>query len=227
MMMMMSNDTLFVFEINVKHLYECKFLTCHLCFYNTVANVSSWRCYPPFFFIKAGRLPSLSHSLIFGTTDMESHKDFTTDVEVMVNYSEPPTFHTMCVKRRSDFEPMDETDESTASSTLCCIPFKSLKKTDRFDGIEYFNERMRRSTFNGYEDRFAVSCDRLARNGFIYKGVRDMTLCVFCRKKIHEWTQTDVVAEEHARLSPSCPFLKGECNDINIIANNPLIAIVE
>lgn len=82
-----------------------------------------------------------------------------------------------------------------------------------YDG--YKTEAKRLETFYDWPSNMFVSKEDLARNGFIYLHVSDRTQCVFCRGVLSGWERGDVVAEEHKRHCPECPFAFGyECGNV-------------
>ena len=61
-------------------------------------------------------------------------------------------------------------------------------------------------TFKKWPLRFMPSKD-LAHDGFIYKGKKDLVLCVYCGVIIEQWEEGDVPNIEHQKNSPFCPFV--------------------
>ncbi|XP_052238222.1 E3 ubiquitin-protein ligase XIAP-like isoform X1 [Dreissena polymorpha] len=86
---------------------------------------------------------------------------------------------------------------------------------------QYFNERERLSTFHDWPEGANVTKEDLAKNGFIYLHVSDRVQCVFCRACLGEWSQGDIVANEHRKYCPECPLAFGyECGNIPLPASS-------
>ena len=54
----------------------------------------------------------------------------------------------------------------------------------------------------------SISSESMARAGFFYTGCRDNVECFQCGAKLNKWMATDNPSFEHARWSPSCPFIQ-------------------
>lgn len=136
--------------------------------------------------------------------------------------------------RQKCVNPYDESCDEQSTPAIFCQPEHAVPKifgiTDRpyvtppmppshwrsrLYNIEYYDEQQRRNTYVGHECKMAVSCDDLARDGFVYNVSRDTTMCVFCRQTICGWVATDIARDVHRRNSPKCPLVNGECDDIN------------
>ncbi|XP_067930248.1 baculoviral IAP repeat-containing protein 7-like [Watersipora subatra] len=72
------------------------------------------------------------------------------------------------------------------------------------------DEGQRRRTFQTqWPHDGTLSGNKMAEAGFYYLGERDQVQCVFCRGRLHNWSQNEVPMTEHARLFNFCRFVKG------------------
>ncbi|XP_067929674.1 baculoviral IAP repeat-containing protein 7-like [Watersipora subatra] len=72
------------------------------------------------------------------------------------------------------------------------------------------DEGERRRTFQTrWPHDGTLSGAKMAEAGFYYLGERDQVQCVFCRGRLHNWSQQEVPMTEHARLFNFCRFVKG------------------
>ena len=65
----------------------------------------------------------------------------------------------------------------------------------------------RLATYENFPASSPMSKEELAWAGFVYTGESDRVKCEFCHIQFHEWQGTDVAFTEHARSSPTCPFV--------------------
>ena len=65
-----------------------------------------------------------------------------------------------------------------------------------------FSERMK--TFQLWPKQMKQTPTDMAAQGFIYTGLSDAVMCVFCFVKISEWDAADKVCDEHKKHRPSC-----------------------
>ena len=79
---------------------------------------------------------------------------------------------------------------------------------DRFEAMNYKNEKVRYESFKFWPNRSAVRPHELARCGFYYLGTEDRVQCAFCKGVLRNWDATDVVYDEHKRHFPMCPFIR-------------------
>ncbi|XP_052238229.1 baculoviral IAP repeat-containing protein 7-A-like isoform X2 [Dreissena polymorpha] len=81
----------------------------------------------------------------------------------------------------------------------------------------FYRESERLSTFHDWPPWAHVTMEELAQNGFMYLHVSDRVQCVFCRACLASFEPGDVVANEHRKYCPECPFAFGyECGNIPI-----------
>jgi hypothetical protein len=62
-------------------------------------------------------------------------------------------------------------------------------------------------TFTNWPDTAAISAIELANAGFIFGGIGDRAICIYCRGTLHTWMPGDVIDDEHRRHFPHCPSL--------------------
>ena len=55
----------------------------------------------------------------------------------------------------------------------------------------------------------------MARAGFFYIGVQDITECFFCGVMIYKWNYHDSPYGEHEKFSPSCIYIKTLLKELN------------
>ena len=79
---------------------------------------------------------------------------------------------------------------------------------DRFETMNYRNEKSRLDSFKYWPNRAAVRPHELARCGFYYLGTEDRVQCAFCKGVLRNWDATDIVYDEHKRHFPMCPFIR-------------------
>ncbi|KAH3857098.1 hypothetical protein DPMN_099697 [Dreissena polymorpha] len=89
------------------------------------------------------------------------------------------------------------------------------------DPREYYShfylESERLSTFHDWPHWANVTKEDSAKNGFMYLHVSDRVQCVFCRACLASFRPGDIVADEHRKYCPECPFAFGyECGNIPI-----------
>lgn len=74
---------------------------------------------------------------------------------------------------------------------------------------EYCHFKSRFQTFKDKWPKYlpGPTPEDLARAGFFYLGEGDKVKCFCCGVSIYEWEQKDSAYLEHARWSPTCPFL--------------------
>ncbi|KAH3739603.1 baculoviral IAP repeat-containing protein 7-B-like [Dreissena polymorpha] len=81
----------------------------------------------------------------------------------------------------------------------------------------FYRESERLETFHDWPPWAHVNKNELAKNGFMYLHVSDRVQCVFCRASLGSFKAGDVVANEHRKYCPECPFAFGyECGNIPI-----------
>jgi hypothetical protein len=85
----------------------------------------------------------------------------------------------------------------------------------------FYSESERLLTFQDWPHWANVTKEDLAKNGFMYLHVSDRVQCVFCRACLASFSLGDVVANEHRKYCPECPFAFGyECGNIPIPSAN-------
>ena len=67
-----------------------------------------------------------------------------------------------------------------------------------------YDERM--NTFQNWPSKL-VKPEELATDGFAYKGIDDLTACVYCGLEIDEWEEGDSPTKLHRESSPFCPAI--------------------
>src|SRR5438552_5576327 len=89
---------------------------------------------------------------------------------------------------------------------------ESPRQWDSFEDLKIQSVRLQ--TFGGWNIPF-ISPLELSKNGFFYLKRLDHTQCCHCRLVVGKWEHGDIVAVEHRKYSPWCPFLNGlvEGND--------------
>jgi len=96
---------------------------------------------------------------------------------------------------------------------------------NRFCPVQGLNMRMavdRLKTFTIFDWPFrkTLSIVDFAEAGFYYTGTSDVVKCFLCKSSLHDWKENDSPSKEHARLNPTCPFVRGERTfNIPIIMN--------
>ena len=68
--------------------------------------------------------------------------------------------------------------------------------------LNNYDERM--NTFQNWTSKL-VKPEELAMDGFVYRGIDDLTACVYCGLEIDEWEEGDSPAKLHRESSPFCP----------------------
>jgi len=68
-------------------------------------------------------------------------------------------------------------------------------------------QSFRLQTFHDWSNDHVNVLD-LASAGFFFSGVNDMVQCAFCRKRLNNWKNGDIPAEEHRLFAPTCPFVE-------------------
>nr|AFP33715.1 putative inhibition of apoptosis protein 3 [Macrobrachium nudivirus CN-SL2011] len=84
---------------------------------------------------------------------------------------------------------------------------KQLKPTSiyRFMYLcDFYDEELRRNTFENWAYQDIVDKDELARSGFVNTHKRDCVFCVFCKEELKDWQVGDDVELEHSLRSPMC-----------------------
>ncbi|CAG5126359.1 unnamed protein product [Candidula unifasciata] len=110
-------------------------------------------------------------------------------------------------------EPFDET--VTTSN-----PIAESRNIAYATDSRYYSEAERLKTFQDrWLEDYHVKPKDLARDGFIHIGPGDKVKCVFCLKTLRGWEVGDSVEGEHRRHYPFCPWVKGECDSLNIPLN--------
>lgn len=71
------------------------------------------------------------------------------------------------------------------------------------------SERVRLGTFHDWPATANAGPERLAREGFFYRGSADRVQCVFCRGSLSSWQPRDEPRLEHWKHFPDCPFVRG------------------
>ncbi|KAH3739600.1 death-associated inhibitor of apoptosis 1-like isoform X1 [Dreissena polymorpha] len=85
----------------------------------------------------------------------------------------------------------------------------------------FYRESERLTTFHDWPQWANVTKEDLAKNGFMYLHVSDRVQCVFCRASLGSFGPGDIVADEHRKYCPECPFAFGyECGNIPIPSAN-------
>ena len=90
---------------------------------------------------------------------------------------------------------------------------KTVSKFFDNDRMSYETERYK--TFDTCSNE-SIGKKDLAANGFYYFGLKDQVICFSCKKEYGNWKENDNPSNVHARISPSCPFLKGQSSNIPI-----------
>lgn len=73
------------------------------------------------------------------------------------------------------------------------------------DGMNF--ELFRLATFKKWPVWAPVMPNRLARNGFFYRGTIDEVECFSCHTVICRWHGGDRIGDRHRRVAPACNFL--------------------
>ncbi|KAM3965044.1 inhibitor of apoptosis protein isoform 2-T2 [Aphomia sociella] len=94
-----------------------------------------------------------------------------------------------------------------------------IDNRDRFDfctsTTDLQNEDERLKSFANWPVSF-LTPERLAKNGFYYKGRGDEVCCAFCNVEIMSWREGDDPAVDHKRWSPHCPLLRKQVSTGNL-----------
>lgn len=115
-------------------------------------------------------------------------------------------------------EPLDETPDNLLIT-------ETVQTSGHVISNSFFSEVKRLQTFNGnWQDNYCVRPTDLARNGFIYCGPKDKVKCVFCLNSLWGWEPGDSIQGEHQRYYPECPFVRGQCEHLNVPLNPSEIA---
>ena len=73
----------------------------------------------------------------------------------------------------------------------------------------YSTYERRLATFSKWADLSNKQIGRdLARSGFIFEGVKDLSMCVFCGGRFSKFAATDDVHAKHVQFMPNCEFAR-------------------
>ena len=100
---------------------------------------------------------------------------------------------------------------------LAAKRFCPVQKLDMQDGMH----RLKTFTIFNWPLHKHTSMLDLAEAGLYYTGSSDAVKCFLCRVTLNDWKQGDIPSEEHKRLSPNCPFVKGERTYNQSIVSSP------
>lgn len=107
-------------------------------------------------------------------------------------------------------QPVTHTQQADPIFSVRGLPTRSqdcIPERTPYDDYKY--EKKRLDTFTTWPKNANVRKEDLARNGFIYLQSNDRVQCVFCRGILSSWDPDDIVAEEHRKHCPECPFAFG------------------
>lgn len=89
------------------------------------------------------------------------------------------------------------------------------------NSLKYEQERL--NTFIDWPHMDILKPEDLAEVGFYYLRSSDYTACIFCDVVVYNWENYDTPKREHQRLSPRCPFIRGDpVGNIPIAQHNVL-----
>lgn len=112
------------------------------------------------------------------------------------------------VQKTGEAEDMDTEQECVApkwDAARQCIPFISNQPAFQ----QYVNSEERKHTFNTW-GLSVKTPDELIDAGFFYTKCEDEVRCFYCSVTLKQWNPNDQPWVEHARESPTCPFVLRE-----------------
>jgi len=86
---------------------------------------------------------------------------------------------------------------------------------DRFCPVAHLNmregvDRLKTFTIFTWPYQRNLSIVDMAEAGLYFTGRLDVVKCFLCRVQLNDWKSDDSPRDEHARLSPNCPFVLGQ-----------------
>ena len=80
----------------------------------------------------------------------------------------------------------------------------SKLNTKKENDMNFKNYDERMNTFKTWPSKL-VNPEKLAMDGFVYRGIDDLTACVYCDLEVDEWEEGDSPTKLHREASPFCP----------------------